>query len=81
MDGGGLMVPVGIDIPFGQASIGMGPDDFVLTIDGVSRDLGPALVGAIANTASASGDVIKGSIGELNPPHAGGIFLEFNGPL
>ena len=42
MNGDVLSVPVGVEIPFGHASIGMGPDDFVLTIDGFSGELRPA---------------------------------------
>ena len=63
------VVPVGVDSPFGHASVLMGPDDFLLSIDGFSGDLRPALVGAITNAAIAMSDVIKGAITELNPAH------------
>ena len=79
MDGAALLVPVGVNIPFGHAAVGMGPDDFVLAVDGVSGDLRPTLERAITNALVVMGDVIKAAIGELNPTHAGGVFLEFNG--
>ena len=78
---GGLVVPIGINSPFMQCAIEMGPDHFVLTIDRLSRNLTPALIRPIANTATTSGDVIKGAVGKLDPTHARGVFLEFNRAL
>ena len=53
-----------------QCAIEMGPDHFVLTVDGFSGYRRPPSPGAIANTATTSGDVIDSAIGELNPGHA-----------
>ena len=48
----------------------MCPDDFVLTVDGFSGDLRPALVGAITNASTTLGDVIEGAISKLYETHA-----------
>ena len=59
----------------------MDPDDFVLSIDGFGGDLRPTPEGAITDAASLIGDVIKGAISELDPSHAGGVLLKFDGAL
>ena len=70
MNSGGLPVPVGVNIPLGHGAVGVCPDDLVLAVDGVSGDLRPALIGAIADAATTFSDVIESAIGELNPTHA-----------
>ena len=79
MDGVAGIVPIFINIPFGHASVLMDPDDFVLTVDGFSGDLGPVLVGAITDGLIVIGDVDECAISELYPTHAIGIFLKFDG--